>query len=629
MTYIKPQDDIINGNLTRSATQNAIFDALELKADLSYIDTLVPSQTGNTGKFLYTNGTTTSWEDITFPPEGANKTLSNLTAPTAINQDLLFNKTNEAILAGSDAKATQANHNLTIRAGNSGSLVNGGDLTLLAGASTGGNTGSIYLRLDGGTRIASQGIYFVGNDSNNLLEINNGGTISYKNILFSPDNTHNFGASGAGPSNIHNRPRYIFTGTGFYGPWDATGFLSGGERIYDNAAPSGNLEVRGGDGSAGSSLRATNNAGFLTLRGGNHPADNATNAGAITIQGGNKTAGTGNGGNVTISGGTSVGGTAGSIVINTSGVERLRIKNATEMVVNETGVDYDFRVEGQTDENLVFVDASTNRVGIGTSSPNSKVQINNSGTQMGLAVFSTSSNNTAEFYNQGTTNYTLALNSAANSAQTGASIGGYFARGTLGSRQQTLANDVLLSITASGHTGSAVAPSVSAGLIIAADQDTTAGGFGGQVSIVTTPNDTLGLPLPRLTVKNDGNVGIGTSTPTQKLDVNGGLKFAGGLIVKSLHAQAGTADVITVAVSDYYVGVDCSLAAKTVNLPAAATAGAGKTYVIKDETGNAATNNITIDADGAELIDGVATYVILIDRESVTLVCDGTNWQII
>jgi hypothetical protein len=73
MTYIKPQDDIINGNLTRSATQNAIFDALGLKADLSYVDTLVPPQAGNTGKFLYTNGTTTSWEDITFPPEGANK----------------------------------------------------------------------------------------------------------------------------------------------------------------------------------------------------------------------------------------------------------------------------------------------------------------------------------------------------------------------------------------------------------------------------------------------------------------------------------------------------------------------------------------------------------------------------
>lgn len=113
------------------------------------------------------------------------------------------------------------------------------------------------------------------------------------------------------------------------------------------------------------------------------------------------------------------------------------------------------------------------------------------------------------------------------------------------------------------------------------------------------------------------------------VDYDGNTQINGGLKIKSSHAQAGTADVITVSVSDYYVGVDCSLAAKTVNLPAAATAGAGKTFVIKDETGSAATTNITIDANGAELIDGAATYVMAVNRESVTLVCDGTGWQII
>jgi hypothetical protein len=41
-------------------------------------------------------------------------------------------------------------------------------------------------------------------------------------------------------------------------------------------------------------------------------------------------------------------------------------------VFNEAGADKDFRVEGDTDANLLFVDASTDRVGIGTSSPNEK-----------------------------------------------------------------------------------------------------------------------------------------------------------------------------------------------------------------------------------------------------------------
>jgi len=39
------------------------------------------------------------------------------------------------------------------------------------------------------------------------------------------------------------------------------------------------------------------------------------------------------------------------------------------VVFNEQGVDVDFRVEGDTDTNLLFVDASTDRVGIGTATP--------------------------------------------------------------------------------------------------------------------------------------------------------------------------------------------------------------------------------------------------------------------
>lgn len=44
-------------------------------------------------------------------------------------------------------------------------------------------------------------------------------------------------------------------------------------------------------------------------------------------------------------------------------------------IFNEAGVDADFRIEGDTDANLVFVDASTDRVGIGTSTPSDKLNI--------------------------------------------------------------------------------------------------------------------------------------------------------------------------------------------------------------------------------------------------------------
>lgn len=50
------------------------------------------------------------------------------------------------------------------------------------------------------------------------------------------------------------------------------------------------------------------------------------------------------------------------------------------VVINEPGADVDFRVESDTDANCLFVDASANNVGIGTSSPSFKLDVTGSGT---------------------------------------------------------------------------------------------------------------------------------------------------------------------------------------------------------------------------------------------------------
>jgi len=47
-------------------------------------------------------------------------------------------------------------------------------------------------------------------------------------------------------------------------------------------------------------------------------------------------------------------------------------------VFNDAGADVDQRIEGDTDANLVVVDASTDRVGIGTATPTAKLQVNGS-----------------------------------------------------------------------------------------------------------------------------------------------------------------------------------------------------------------------------------------------------------
>jgi hypothetical protein len=66
---------------------------------------------------------------------------------------------------------------------------------------------------------------------------------------------------------------------------------------------------------------------------------------------------------------------AGTLTIVNNGVEGVRINSNTEVVVNENSANLDFRVEGDTDANLLFVDASTDRIGIGTATPAQKVHV--------------------------------------------------------------------------------------------------------------------------------------------------------------------------------------------------------------------------------------------------------------
>ncbi len=107
----------------------------------------------------------------------------------------------------------------------------------------------------------------------------------------------------------------------------------------------------------------------------------------------------------------------------------------------------------------------------------------------------------------------------------------------------------------------------------------------------------------------------------------GGLRNQGSMTINRTEVNTAT---YTVAGGDYLLGVTyTATGAVTINLPAAATVGAGAMFVIKDEGGSASLNNITIDPNGTEQIDGQATYTINTDGGSVTIYTDGSNWFII
>jgi len=64
-----------------------------------------------------------------------------------------------------------------------------------------------------------------------------------------------------------------------------------------------------------------------------------------------------------------------SMQLVTNGVSRLTISSSGVTVINDGGLDSDLRVEGDTDANLLFTDASTDRVGLGTNTPNQKLEV--------------------------------------------------------------------------------------------------------------------------------------------------------------------------------------------------------------------------------------------------------------
>jgi hypothetical protein len=79
----------------------------------------------------------------------------------------------------------------------------------------------------------------------------------------------------------------------------------------------------------------------------------------------------------------------------------------------------------------------------------------------------------------------------------------------------------------------------------------------------------------------------------------------------------------TVLISDYYISVDTSGGAVVLKFPNVPTA--KQTWVVKDRTGNASTNNISITTVGGSVtIDGQTTYKIIGNYGAVDILANAT-----
>ena len=184
--------------------------------------------------------------------------------------------------------------------------------------------------------------------------------------------------------------------------------------------------------------------------------------------------------------------------------------NGGTFVFNDAGADLDARFEGDTDANLLFLDASTDRVGIGTNSPGAKLNLIGAGS-------ATAPTNISD------------IASAAVRIE--------------GTRAST------------GFAGVSYIDSSGGGAALVFGRGS---GFDTNIGFYTNPTSTTtsGAMTERMRLDASGNLGIGTTSPTSgvKLDVIGAGQFlsnASNVRGLTLAATAGYASNISIIRTGY------------------------------------------------------------------------------
>ena len=129
-----------------------------------------------------------------------------------------------------------------------------------------------------------------------------------------------------------------------------------------------------------------------------------------------------------------------------------------------------------------------------------------------------------------------------------------------------------------------------------------------------TPSGISGIPQQNIISDNDTfNIGSGTQI------------IGGGGNPSPVAVTNVTTPTYTALAADYFLCVDTATNAVTITLP---TGILGTVYIVKDCSGNASTNPITIDGTGGQLVDG-SSATINTPYGAIQLIFNGTEWSIV
>lgn len=185
----------------------------------------------------------------------------------------------------------------------------------------------------------------------------------------------------------------------------------------------------------------------------------------------------------------------------------------------------------------------------------------------------------------------------------------------------------------SAFTTVSAGTSVSAGTTVTAGTGITVSDF--TAGVVQSSNagvfsSTEGTDGQLLISSSVGAPAWATITPGANITVTNGnnkITIAANAGASTLNYTQTAVTPYVVAAADDFIAINSSGGAKQVNLPNAPAT--GRIFVIKDYTGSAAANNITVTTVGGVInIDGATTYILNVNYESIQVLFDGTNYEI-
>ena len=135
-------------------------------------------------------------------------------------------------------------------------------------------------------------------------------------------------------------------------------------------------------------------------------------------------------------------------------------------------------------------------------------------------------------------------------------------------------------------------------------------------------------------LKLNGNTALVNSNPLNVVTSTGTGGNLGTLKAEVAFSRFPTAVSYTILLTDvgfgWVIGVTSTAAARTITLPLANSVPAGWQTTVKDESGGALTNNITIARSNTDTIDGATSVAIALNYGSRTLYSDGVSkWFLI